>query len=272
MTERVKFGYLSYDDMIARLESGELNEYDVIYSRDKLITYLISEDLKPIELRSRVYVFSSVKEAEIALNQNTDTYSGQIVAILDKDTYRGYIVNLNNDIYKVTPLYEHAEPIDYDTLGNRPISNLVGTLDNPIIISDLDSGVYLVKGQYNISLDISTIYLSTSGTLFIVEHTDESVLIKKITSKEIIDYIVTDTTISNSYITKDFLDEKGYTTTAYVNEKIAALDFITKKEAEMYVKQIIEESIETVIEEKVNNVIDEKLVEVTDKKVQDLFN
>lgn len=91
--DRIKFAYLTYDDMLSKLESGDINEYDIIYSKDKHITYLITEYLQPLELRSRVYAFNSVSEAEIGLNDATDTYVGQIVSILDKDAYRGYIVN-----------------------------------------------------------------------------------------------------------------------------------------------------------------------------------
>ena len=39
----------------------EIDEYDIIYSKDRLITYLISEALEPIEIHSRVYIFNSIK-------------------------------------------------------------------------------------------------------------------------------------------------------------------------------------------------------------------
>ena len=89
MTDRTKFAYLTYGDMLSKLESGEINEYDIIYSKDQYVTYLITEDLQPLQLRSRVYVFDSISEAETKLNESTDTYIGQVVAILDNDTYRG---------------------------------------------------------------------------------------------------------------------------------------------------------------------------------------
>ena len=136
--QNVKLAYLTYDDMLKNLESGEIDQYDVIFSRDRLVTYLISENLKPIEFRSRVYVFSSVDEAEEKLNTSTDTYVGQVVSILYKNRFRGYIVNTVDDKFTVAPLWEHPDQIDYDTLGNRPIVNIEGTLDNPIIVSELD--------------------------------------------------------------------------------------------------------------------------------------
>ena len=116
MTERVKFAYLTYDDMLLRLESGEINEYDVIFSKDKLTTYIITADLKPIELKSRVYVFDSIEDAEKVLNESSDTYVGQIVSILYEDTYKGYIVNKKNGRYNVTPLCQDSKAIDSNTL------------------------------------------------------------------------------------------------------------------------------------------------------------
>ena len=70
MTDRIKFAYLTYDDMLSKIDSGDLNEYDIIYSKDQYVTYLITEELKPLQLRSRVYVFDSVSEAEIKLNKH----------------------------------------------------------------------------------------------------------------------------------------------------------------------------------------------------------
>ena len=67
MTDRIKFAYLTYGDMLSKLESGEINEYDIIYSKDQYVTYLITEDLQPLQLRSRVYVFDSIDEAELAI-------------------------------------------------------------------------------------------------------------------------------------------------------------------------------------------------------------
>ena len=92
-----RFGYLDYAEMLNRLESGKINEHDVIFSKDRLTTYIISDSLQPVELRSRVYVFDSISEAESKLNTNKDTYIGQIVAIKNKNVYKGYIVNLSPD-------------------------------------------------------------------------------------------------------------------------------------------------------------------------------
>ena len=242
MTDRVKFAYLTYEDMLSKIDSGDLNEYDIIYSKDKYVTYLITEELQPLELHSRVYVFDSVSEAETKLNESTDTYAGQVVAILDNDTYRGYIVNQKSGKFIVTPLWEHPEPIDYDTLGNQPIINLTGTLDEPIMVSELDDGIYRIKGQYKISDLEETIYLSASDIICNVVKNNQNIEIKKITSDNITDYIITNSDIyKNTYVTEQYLKDKNYTTTSYVDTKIEALELSIKEDMRGYFQEAITE-------------------------------
>lgn len=272
MTDRIKFAYLTYDDMLSKLESGDLNEYDIIYSKDKYVTYLITEELKPLQLRSRVYIFDSVSEAEIKLNESTDTYIGQVVSILYNDTYRGYIVNQKSGKFIVTPLWEHPEQIDYDTLGNRPIVNLIGTLDKPIMVSELDNGIYRIKGQYKISDLEETIYLSASDILMTVSKNNQNIEIKKITSDDITDYIITNSDISkNTYITEQYLKDNNYVTTAYVDIKIEALELSIKEDMRGYVQEAITEVFGEELDKKIEDKIDEKIVPMSDSQIRNLF-
>ena len=272
MTDRIKFAYLTYDDMLSKIDSGDLNEYDIIYSKDKYVTYLITEELKPLQLRSRIYVFDSVSEAEIKLNESTDTYVGQVVAILYNDTYRGYIVNQKSGKFIVTPLWEHPEPIDYDTLGNRPIVNLVGTLDKPIMISELDDGIYRIKGQYKISDLEETVYLSASYILMTVSKNNQNIEIKKITSDDITDYIITNSDISkNTYVTEQYLKDNNYATTDYVDNKISALEQSINEDIEKYISDIVDKQFSSMLDEKIDAKINKKIQPVDNSQVQSLF-
>ena len=134
--QSIKFGFLTVEQMLNAINSHQLQTYNICFTKDTHQIFVIKENLEPLEIHSRVYVFDSISEAETKLNESTDTYVGQVVAILDNDTYRGYIVNQKSGKFTVTPLWEHSEQIDYDTLGNRPIVNLVGTLDKPIMVSE----------------------------------------------------------------------------------------------------------------------------------------
>lgn len=272
MTERVKFGYLLYNDMLAKIETGEVNEYDVIYTKDRLLTYLISEDLKPIELRSRVYVFNSITEAETALNNATDTYVGQVVAILYKDKYRGYIVNYD-ETFTVSPLWENPDIIDYNTLGNRPIENLVGTLSNPIFITTLLPGIYKIKGQYKIDNLDPTTYLSADGDLFLIGDN----CIKRITKDTISNYVVNgDSITSETYITDEYLTSRGYVTTDYVDTKVKALEESIKADIEAYVEgaveDVITEKVDVIIDERLDAKLEEKIQPVSSDEVTNLFS
>ena len=100
---RAKYGYLSYNDIADRIESGKLDAYDVVFTTDTKEIVVITPELSTFSVRSRVYVFDTVADAETALNQQSETYAGQLVAILQGDVYRGYIVNRLNDTFLVTP-------------------------------------------------------------------------------------------------------------------------------------------------------------------------
>lgn len=271
-TDRIKFAYLTYSDMLLKIESGEINEYDICFSKDRLLTYLITETLEPLEIRSRVYVFNSTTEAEEALNKATDTYIGQVVAILDNDKYRGYIVNQKSDKFVVTPLWEHPEPIDYDTLGNRPIINLVGTPDSPITVSDLNDGVYKIKGQYKISNLEETVYLSASDVIITVIKNKNGVAIKRITSDDITDYTITDSEISKKiYVTDEYLKDNNYTTVSYVDIKIEALKTSIKEDLKTYVQSVINDLFNDALDERIDARIGEHIQPTSNDKINNLF-
>lgn len=269
---RTNLAYLSYDDMLERLSKGTINQYDVVFTNDTFETFIISEELEPKPLKSRVYIFSSVTEAIQKLNKNTDTYAGQLVSILNGDSYRGYIVNLKNGVYTVNALNELSS-IDYDTLGNKPIINLVGESDNPIIISDLEDGTYSVTGHFKIALDDITTHLNPNATIFIIEHGEEITYVKKIATKEIVDYEVTNdnSVVINQYITKKFLEENGYTTASYIDEKILALDFIKREEMTLYVEEIFQSFINEELIPTIDERIDKKIIGVTEEEIYSLF-
>ena len=277
MDTRVKFGYLSYEDMLQRISDNKLNAYDFVFGKDTREYYIISPDLQPISIKSKIHVFNSVKEAEDSLNQNADTYTGQLVAILDNGVYRGHIVNKtvtrNTNAYTVTPLYENPNQIDYNELNNIPIVNLVGTLDNMIIVKDLASNTYKIKGNYKIAPDDETIYLSTDGDILIVNSSSSNTLVKKITTDSIVDFKIngSNAVITNNYVTQKYLEDNGYITSDGVDLKILALKESIDKDIEGYVKDIIDNQLDTLIDDKLSKKLDELITETTSEEVTDLF-
>ena len=270
---RSNLAYINENEIPERISRGEINVHDVVYTKDTHVIYIISPYLDPIEIRARVYAFDSVAEAETALNASPDTYVGQIVSILYGEAYTAYIVNKNyKNEYYVTPLRSDNGQIDYNTLGNRPITNLTGTLDEPVLVETLDNGIYSIRGQYKISDQFETIYLSATNNLFVVEKTTDVTHIKKITSSEIIDYTITLEGVQVSQIaTTAYIESCGYATTSYVDEKIASLDCITKEQIDNYVRELVIETIDELLDERIDAKLDEKLQEPDDSQILDLF-
>ena len=272
MESRAKYAYLSYDGMISKIADGTLDGYDIVYCNDTHENYVISPELQPLSVRSRVYVFDSVEEANTKLNINTDTYVGQIVSVIVEDKCKGYIVNkdaLGN--YYVDKLT--IDDIDYNTLGNRPIVNLVGTLDETIVVDELNSGIYSIKGQYKISNLIETIYLSASSVIAMVEKDEDVIHIKHITTDQITDFFISDNSVtSHEYITDQYLKDNNYVTADYVDNKIAALEQSINEDIEKYISDIVDKQFSSMLDEKIDAKIDEKIQPVDNSKVQSLFN
>lgn len=264
-----KNAYLNESDILDRIQKKQLDAYDIIYTRDTHACFIVSPDLIPIEIRNRVYQFSSVDEAVTALNENTDSYEGQIVSIFANEKYEGYMVNKNfNNKFYVTPLSQSSTEIDYNTLGNRPIINLTGTLDNKIIIDELDSGTYYIDGIYRISDKEDNQYASAVKNIFLVERVDDKVYIKKLSAIGITDFTIADNTVTKSdVVTIDYLKENGYVTSDYVDTRISELDYITKDEAETYISEIIANTIDDLVDKK----IDEKIQPLSNEQVYGLF-
>lgn len=275
MNTRAKWAYLPYDSIQPKIDEGILDQFDVIYTSDSHENLIITPDLTLWSVRSRIYTFDSVADANTALNTNTDTYKGQIVSILNGDKYTAYVVNQDsNGVYSATTL--SAENVDYNNLGNRPIENLVGTLDVPIMIDGLNTGMYKVKGQYKISATDITTYLSTDGDLFIVEISATEKFIKRFTKKTIQDFVISDGEIKkNTYITEEYLADNGYSTNDYVDVKLTAFETSIKNDIESYVEQTVEDiiinKVDTIIDERLDVKLDERIQISTNEEVEDFF-
>ena len=166
-THRAKFSYVKRSDIERLIAAGQIDANDIVYTNDTHENIFIGSDLSIHPIQSKIYRFSDISTAESELNIATDTYEGQIVAILTNDTYVAYIVNKRGDAYYVSKLDEGNADVNYDALGNRPIYNLVGTLDKFVIVSELSDGVYKIRGQYKICLGDATVYSSANDNFFL---------------------------------------------------------------------------------------------------------
>ena len=270
---RVKYAYLDYSDISTRIKNGEIDQYDVVFTKDTHEQYLIKDDLSLLNIKSRIYCFDSIISAKEKLNSNTDTYEGQIVAIADNDSgvYHGYIVNKSNDEYIITSLTENGNKIDYDSLVHRPIINKTGSLANPLTIGELDNGLYSVSGEYRIFLEYPTIFSSSINHLFVVEKENDKIYVKDVQAKKTVIYVLSNGQVSiEDVITSNYLTENQYITETDFDAKIKALDFVTRNEISDYVKQItteyLEQNLDSKIDEKINSLI------ADDSEIDNLFS
>lgn len=267
--KRSRLSFQKYDIIEDYINQKKLDAYDIVYTTDTHENVVIDADLNIVPIRSRVYRFTDITSANLSLNKSSDTYEGQIVAILQEndEKYSGYIVNKNKiGEFYVSPLSESGQ-IDYDSLGNKPVINKIGTLNSPITVDQLEDGIYKIRGQYKLTESAITIYLSSNDNFFLVKTENDITYIKKISAMDITDYTVnSDGSISASTIpTTKIL--KNYATKSYVDDKIAALDLLTKDDVTTYVADIINNTIDEKIETKVN----EMYTPADNAEIQQLF-
>lgn len=208
---RTKFGYLTYNDMLTKIADQTLNEYDICYTKDTHECYIVSEEKIPIAIKSRVNTYSSIDVAKKELNSSLSTYNGQIVAIKYNDRFRAYIVEKNENEFFVIPLDTARDVIDYDQLGNKPIINLKGTTESPIVISNLAEGIYHISGQYIFLPQDKNINLAMRDVLFLVDGDGN---FQKISSKSIMYYSIANDEIKEDvFATQSYVDSKLITAT-----------------------------------------------------------
>lgn len=269
-TSHSKLIYTNYNKIQEAITHQLIDVNDIIICEDTKEMILIRDDFSLFPIKSKLYRYIDYESAETELNKNTDTYEGQLVAVLsDKGTYEAYIVNRNaRGTFYITPLNAYSGSIDYDTLGHKPIINLYGKIEQPIIIDQQNDGIYAINGNYKISEQLETVFSSANNNLFIVSHMDDgTVKIKKISTDEIIDYTVSDGVSESIVPTTEWLQSQGYATEQYVNIKLEALDIVTRDELKSYVDEVIG----NMIDEKIDEAINSKFKSTTENEIVDLF-
>ncbi|RHP45341.1 hypothetical protein [Clostridium sp. AF32-12BH] len=271
---RSRYGYLNLTDIQDRIDSGKLDAYDLIYTKDTHECYILTEDLEQVPIKSRVYQFPTEEEALLYLNAATDTYEGQLVAIKKKNRYKAYIVNKDDeDLWCVTLLSDVDEQIDYNTLGNRPIVNLEGSLAEPIMVGNLDNGIYSVKGQYRIFESVETVFQSSENHIFLVDKTDAETHIKDISAHRITDYsLVGEEIKKEEMVTSAYLAENNYVTDDALDKKLQALDYISQTEAKEYIESVVTNYLDAKLDESIDKKLDEKIAIAEDSAIDEMFD
>ena len=173
------------------------------------------------------------------------------------------LVKNSNDNYDIS--WVNAE---LDT----PIDKIIGTLDNPIILSELPSGVYRIVGNNYIIRDDNTYFVDATGSnLYIRSEEDNNVM--KISSKGIIVYTFTEEGYTtNRYVTEEEVNAIKNEITASIPTKVSQLEndlhFMTSEE-------VVAEITEQLNNGKIEELIDERIAEsfgpIPDEDIANLF-
>ena len=215
----------------------------LLYSFDMSMT---DEDAQHIieQVKTSIGLDQYIKAADVS--KLLDDIVGNLE---DKDTVVDYINSLS-----------------YNKLFDKPIINLIGSLNAPVYISSLEDGIYKIKGQYIISQSKPAIQSSAEDILFFISHDPE--LEKKMTI----------TKMQGTSIVLYFLQTDGtYRTDKYITENwIADQNYISADSAKEFIMTAIQETVIDIIDqqldEKLDSVLDKKISGISTEELTNIFN
>ena len=284
-----RFFFSSYREIQDHINAGTVNQWDIVLCSDTQEMLLVTDDFSLVPIQSRVYRFSSIASAESFLNSHKDSYPGQVISILSSVTgsYQAYMVNQrsNGTFFVQSISVYNSSDLDYNTIGNRPIDNIGGTMEQPTVLDTLDDGMYKISGAYKISDKLETVFQNLNGDLITVEHDLEGVSIKVISSSSISDYYVDEEKVTRRvYVTDEWIRDQGYLTDSEVDAKLQALNIITRDNALEYIQELVRQGVENVVYDVVDEAMDatfnekfdlrlsQKLVMEDQENIENLFN
>ena len=155
----------------------------------------------------------------------------------------GRLVRVNNvggvvNYYAWNAETQIWDKVDFSGGGSGSgIPEIIGTNTQPIVLSELEPGLYRVRGVYRISPTYEpAITTPIDHITFVNDSGEEEVQIKIITEDTIKDYIVDRVTVIfvNEYATKPYVDDKIERLEQQISEIISELpDIIDARIAEM---------------------------------------
>lgn len=261
----IQFGWITKQEMLNAIEEGVLDQFDICFTRDTHEQYIINAKLEPVPIKSHVRVYGSVEAAISDIQNTSNTYVGEIISVSDGDKFIAYVVNQFDDgTYYIAPAVSDSQ-IDYDKIQNIPIVNLEGTTDEPVILSELNNGYYKISGHF---ITPDGVEVTSYVGNFIIVNSDilSGKQIKRISSKNIVDYSITDEQVTSSkYITEDYIKDNNITTTDYVDNAVTVL----KNEMEKYIQNYVATTVTLLIHQIVNDEIDARYS--TENDIESLF-
>ena len=216
-------------------------------------TLLFSYDMSLTE-EDQSHIIEEVKKS-IGLDQYVKT--SDMTTLLD---------NIIGNLEDKSTVVDYINSLSYNTLSDKPIINMIGSLNAPVYITSLEDGIYKIKGQFIIGGSNTTVNSSPEDTFFLVSHDPD------------IQNKMTITKIQGGSITLYFLESDGtFRTDRYITEEwVKAQNFMSANSAKEYITQAIQETISDVIDqtldEKLDSALDKKLGGISTEELNNIFN
>ncbi len=248
ITQDNQIKYIQGDKQITNVKFVGSNL--MFYSGD---TLLFSYDMSMTE-EDLKHVVTEVKKT-IGLDQYVKT--SDMTTLLD---------NIIGNLEDKSTVVEYINSLSYNNLSDRPITNMIGSLNTPVYISSLEDGIYKIKGQYIIGGSNVTVNSSPEDAFFFVSHDPD------------INRKVTITKIQGNSIVMYFLESDGtYQTDKYITEEwIKKQNFMSATSVTEYVANAIQETaadiIDKTLDEKLDSALEKKISGITTEELNNLFN
>jgi hypothetical protein len=106
----MKFGYGNVNNIDTAVESGTLDERDLVLTKDTSELIYIKDDKTQQKIRSRVRTFTSTEDAVTELNKSSDTYAGQPISIKNSvdGKYYPYTVQQGASSFVIEPVISNT--------------------------------------------------------------------------------------------------------------------------------------------------------------------
>lgn len=161
---------------------------------------------------------------------------------------------------------DYINSLSYNKLSDKPIENLIGSLNAPVYISSLKDGIYKIKGQYIISQSNPTVQSSAEDVLFFISHDPElekKMTITKMQGTSIVLYFLQ---ADGTYRTDKYITENWVTDQNYMSAD-AAKEFITKT-----IQESVADVIDQQLDEKLDSALDKKIGGISTEELTNIFN
>lgn len=269
------------------LERGVLKYPGICYVRDTQTLAWLTQDNdvqyihgvnQLIDVKSnanQLLFYFQDKESPLIVDVKTTLTEDDIATIkqsigLDEyvkvDKLQTYLDNIIGNLEDKSTVVDYINNLSYEKLSDKPIENLIGTLNTPVYISSLTDGIYKVKGQYIIGGSNTTVNSSPEDVLFLVSHDSD------------IQNKMTITKMQGDSITLYFLESDGtFRTDRYITEEwIKDQNFMSANSAKEYIAQSIQDTVSDVIDqtldEKIDTALDKKIGSISTEELTNMFN